>query len=255
MNPARRKGVDVSKIEVDEGNIVSLIRAICSRNFGPSFGPARAALLMSVACCVSIAQQTPVAPPAAPSVQRPATPTEGTTAKPADRPAAAGSGVGEPVNSSSYKIGPADVLNINVWDEARFSGPAVVHQDGMITMPLIGDLKAGDMTPVQVEEEVGTALKKYVTKPLVTVTVQQVGSKRYYMDGLINKPGEYPLVVPVTILESISKAGGIQPFANSKKIYVLRGSKRIRFNYKDVLRGKNMDQNIELQSNDHVVVP
>ena len=203
------------------------------------------------------AQETPVSPPSLPQV--PQNPQNGSrsTGPTDDRRVAAPqpSGPGEPVNSSSYKIGAADVLNINVWDEARFSGPAVVHEDGMITLPLIGDLKAGGRTPVEVENEVSKALTKYVVKPLVTVTVASVGSKRYYMDGQINRAGEYPLVVPTTILEAISKAGGLQPFANPKKIYVLRGSQRIRFNYKDVLRGKNMDQNILLQPGDHIVVP
>ena len=125
----------------------------------------------------------------------------------------------------------------------------------MFTLPLVGDLKAGSMTPVAVEQEITQALAKYVRQPLVTVTVQSVGSKQYYMDGMVNRAGEYPLLVPTTILEAISKAGGIQAFANGKKIYVLRGTKRIPFNYKDVLRGKKMDQNIHLQPGDHVVVP
>ncbi len=207
---------------------------------------------------VSLAQETPVSPPSLPQIpERPASQGDATGPKPIDgrKAAAAPAGPGEPVNSSSYKIGPADVLNIHVWNEGEFSGPVMVHEDGMITIALVGDLKAGGMTPVEVQDEIGKALAKYVVKPLVTVTVQEVGSKRYYMDGEINRPGEYPLVVPTTILEAISKAGGVHEFANSKKIYVLRGSQRIRFNYKDVLRGRNMSQNIVLKPGDHVVVP
>ncbi len=207
--------------------------------------------LFLAASAAAFAQETPTAPPAVPDVSQqnqqpqPANPT-------ANPRSSAG---GEPVNSSSYKIGAADVLNIHVWNEEKFSGPATVHEDGMFTMPLLGDLKAGGLTPVQVEEEVTKALAKYVRQPLVTITVQQVGSKKYYMDGQIARPGEFPLVVPTTVLEAISKAGGLLPFGNPKKIYVLRGTNRIKFNYKDVLRGKNMDQNIQLQSGDHVVVP
>jgi len=204
------------------------------------------------------AQEPPVAPPAIPPVQDNNNQQPPGAAKPNDErktPGAAPNAAGEPVNSSSYKIGAADVLNIHVWNEAQFSGPATVHQDGMFTMPLIGDLKAGGMTPNDVEQEISKALAKYVRQPLVTVTVQQVGSKQYYMDGQINRAGEYSLVTPTTILEAISKAGGIQAFANAKKIYVLRGTKRIMFNYKDVLRGKHMEQNIELEPGDHVVVP
>ncbi|MDQ2843080.1 MAG: polysaccharide export protein [Acidobacteriota bacterium] len=201
-------------------------------------------------------QSAPTSPPSLPEV--PQTQPQQTGPEPADaRKSAppAASGPGAPVNSSSYKIGAADVLNIHVWNEGEFSGPAIVHEDGMFTLPLVGDLKAGGMTPVQVEEEVTKALGKYVRQPLVTITVQQVGSKQYYMDGEINRPGEYPLVVPTTILEAISKAGGIGTFANGKKIYVLRGSTRIPFNYRDVLRGKKMDQNVQLKPGDHVVVP
>jgi polysaccharide export outer membrane protein len=162
---------------------------------------------------------------------------------------------GAPVDSGSYKIGPADVLNIQVWKEPEFSGAVAVHQDGKITLPLIGDLQAGGKTPNEVQAIVADSLKKYVVKPLVTVTVQDVGSKRYYMDGLIARPGEYPLIVPTTILEAISKAGGLQDFANSKKIYILRGDKRIYFNYKDVIHGRHMEENVQLQPGDHVVVP
>ncbi len=201
-------------------------------------------------------QQTPTAPPAVPDVPQNTGPQgQGTQQSPSGARRGGNGGAGEPVNSSSYKIGAADILNIHVWNEAEFTGPVTVHEDGMFTMPLVGDLKAGNMTPVQVEGEVTKALAKYVRQPLVTVTVQQVGSKQYYMDGQIAKPGEYPLVVPTTILEAISKAGGLQAFGNGKKVYVLRGSQRIKFNYKDVLRGKHMDQNILLKPDDHVVVP
>lgn len=164
-------------------------------------------------------------------------------------------GAGAPVDSSKYKIGPGDILLIRVWNEPEFTGPVAVHEDGKITLQLVGDLDAGGKTPIQVQDIIADSLKKYVVKPLVTVTVQDVGSKRYFMDGLVARPGEYPLVVPTTILEAISKAGGLQDFANQKKIYVLRGDKRIYFNYKDVIRGKHMDQNILLESNDHIVVP
>jgi polysaccharide export outer membrane protein len=160
---------------------------------------------------------------------------------------------GAPVDSSSYKVGPADVLSIRVWNEPEFSGPVAVHQDGKITLPLVGDLQAGGDTPIEVEKTITKALTKYVVKPLVTVTVQDVGSKRYYMDGQVGRPGEYPLVVPTTILEAISKAGGLQEFANPKKVYILRGDKMIKFNYKDVLKGKNMSQNILIKPGDHIV--
>jgi len=164
-------------------------------------------------------------------------------------------GAAAPVNSTSFKVGPADVLNIRVWHEQEFSGPVSVHPDGKITLPLVGDLEVGGMAPAQIEQVIAQALTKYVVKPLVTVTVQEVLSKKYYLDGEAARAGEYPLVAPTTILEAISKAGGLRDFANEKKIYILRGDKRIPFNYRDVIHGKHMDQNIQLEPGDHVIVP
>jgi polysaccharide export outer membrane protein len=164
--------------------------------------------------------------------------------------------VGAAVDTSTYKVGPADVLKINVWGEDKFTQPQiVVQQNGKITLPLVGDIQAGDTTPKDIEIAVAKALTQYVKKPLVTVTVLEVGSKKYYLDGLVNHPGEFALSVPTTVLEAISKSGGLQDFANRRKIYILRAGKKIPFNYKDVINGKNMDQNIHLEPDDHIVVP
>jgi polysaccharide export outer membrane protein len=199
-------------------------------------------------------QQNEPAPPA--QNTQPVQPAPGTAPGAEKQPAnAAPAGAGAPVDSNSYKVGPSDVLLIRVWDEPEFSGPVAVQQNGNFTLPLVGDLPAAGKTPIQVQEIIAKALTKYVVKPLVTVTVQEVGSKKYYMDGLVAHPGEYPLVTPISILEAISKAGGLQDFANSKHIYILRGDKRIYFNYKDVLKGKHMEQNIQIEPGDHIVVP
>jgi polysaccharide export outer membrane protein len=202
-------------------------------------------------------QQSPASQPdqtqAAPPAQNP--PSQTTPAQPQAQQPQQPQGPGAPVDSNAYKVGPADILNIRVWNEAEFSGPVAVHDDGMITLPLVGDLPAGGKTPNEIQQIVAKALTKYVVKPLVTITVQTVESKKYYMDGLIAKPGEYPLVTPTTVFEAISKAGGLQEFGNAKKVYVLRGSQRIPFNYKEVLHGKNLAQNIQLQPGDHIVVP
>jgi polysaccharide biosynthesis/export protein len=185
--------------------------------------------------------------------QTPAATGKGTEAKP-PTPAAGPVG-GAPVSSTDYKVGPSDILSIRVWGEPEFSGPVAVHQDGKFTLPLVGDLQAGGKTPVEIQEIIAAALKKMVVKPLVTVTVQEVGSKKYYLVGQVAHAGEYSLVVPTTVLEAIDKSGGLTDFANTKHIYILRGSKRIPFNYKDVHKGKNMDQNILLEPGDHVYVP
>ena len=196
-----------------------------------------------------------VQPPPNPPAQNQSSPSgNADTPKPATVPEQT-TIAGAPVDSSTYKIGPNDILNVNVWKEKEFTGPTVVHGDGKITLPLVGDLQAGGLTPIEAEKVIKTALSKYLVNPLVTVTVQEVLSKKYYMDGEINRAGEYSLVGPTTILEAISKAGGLREFANEKHIYILRGSSRITFNYKDVSHGKHMEQNIQLQSGDHVIVP
>jgi polysaccharide export outer membrane protein len=209
-----------------------------------------AALVFSLAfCSSSFAQQVPVGAPVPQYSDRPS-PKEDKERK--TEPAITGSGAA--VDSNTYKIGASDVLKISVWDEEKFSGQMTVQQNGKFTMPLVGDIDAGEHTPKEVEAAVAKALTRYVVKPLVTVTVMEVGSKKYYLVGMVNHPGEYPLAAPTTILDAISKSGGLQDFANKKKIYVLRGNQKIMFNYKEVINGKNMDQNIFLKPEDHVVV-
>jgi polysaccharide export outer membrane protein len=201
--------------------------------------------LVSLFCLVSFGQQLPQPPSIPDSVQKPPT---SNSPKPE-------SSVGSSVDSNTYKVGPADVLMVKVWNEDKFTGPVVVHQDGKITLPLVGDLDAGGFTPHEIEETITKALGKELRKPIVTVTVQAVESKKYYLDGEVNHPGEFLLDRPTTILEAISKAGGLQDFANKKRIYVLRGDKKIPFNYKEVINGKNMAQNIPLEPGDHIFVP
>jgi polysaccharide export outer membrane protein len=175
--------------------------------------------------------------------------------KPAEPNTANLRGPGAPAGTKTFKVGPEDILKIIVWREPDFTGLYTVHSDGKITLPLIGDIQAGGLTAEEIQKNVTDALSKLIQKPNVTVTVQEILSQKYYMDGLINRPGEYHLTAPTTILEAISIAGGLREFANEKKIYVLRGDQRIPFNYKDVIKGKNLAQNIQLQSGDHVIVP
>lgn len=207
-------------------------------------------LLVGLFCLVSFGQQLPQAPVIPDSPQKP--PSTELPKNDAGKPENA---VGSSVDSNTYKVGPADVLMVKVWNEDKFTGPVVVHQDGKITLPLVGDLDAGGFTPHEIETTITKALGKELKKPIVTVTVQSVESKKYYLDGEVNHPGEYLLDRPTTILEAISKAGGLQDFANKKKIYILRGDKKIPFNYKEVINGKNMAQNIPLEPGDHIFVP
>jgi len=229
------------------------------KNFGGKFLNLTATLLFCLTIAAAAQNSSPQNPPdqPAPDQTQPATqsPPSGQT-QPETKPAEpAQPAAGAPVDSNSYKVGPADILFIRVWNEQQFSGPVTVQDNGHITLPLVGDLPAGDKTPNEIQQIIAKALTKYVVKPLVTVTVQAVESKKYYMDGLVARPGEYLLITPTTVFQAISKANGLQEFANGKKIYVLRGTQRIPFNYKEVIHGKNMAQDIQLQPGDHVVVP
>jgi polysaccharide export outer membrane protein len=176
-------------------------------------------------------------------------------AKPANPSSPAIASPGAAVDTKTFKVGPQDILKVIVWREQDFTGLYTVHSDGKITLPLVGDIQAGGLTAEEIQGNITSALSKLIQKPNVTVTVQQVLSQKYYMDGEIGRPGEYQLTAPTTVLEAISIAGGLREFANGKKIYILRGNERIRFNYKDVIKGKNLDQNVVLQSGDHVIVP
>lgn len=162
--------------------------------------------------------------------------------------------LGTAVDPKTYKIGAEDVVNIRVWREAELSGPIMVRPDGMITMPLIGELKAEGMTPDELGKAITEALKDKLTRPEVFIQVQQVNSKKYYITGEVNRTGAFPLVTPVTVFEALSIAGGLREYANQKNIVIVRGNDRLKFNYKEVVDGKNLKQNVVLQSGDHIIV-
>jgi len=164
------------------------------------------------------------------------------------------------VHPDSFIIGVEDILNINVWKEGELSKVLPVRPDGMITLPLIGEIKATGLTPVQLQEQISTLLKKFMADPQVTVIVAEVHSLTFNVVGQVLKPGYYPLTRRMTVLDAIALSGGFQPFAKQKKVYVLRTSAdgkqvRLPFNYKDVIKGKRPDENIDLQPRDTVVIP
>lgn len=202
---------------------------------------------MILAAAIGSAQtQTQPPPPRAPNPSSPAVPTPpGVPSTP---------GVGQAVDPNKYSIGAEDVLYIGVWREPDFSGLKGVRPDGKITMPLIGDMQAAGLTPIQLTKDLTEKLSNYVNRPDVTVTVQEVRSKKYYVDGEVGRPGEYPLITPTRILEAISKCGGFKEFADQKHIVILRVDKTFKFNYKEVIKGKHMEQNIELENGDHIIV-
>jgi len=167
------------------------------------------------------------------------------------------SGVGEAVDPNKYSIGAEDILFVRVWREPDFTQTVAVRPDGKITMPLIGDVQAAGLTPLQLTKDLTEKLGQYVNRPDVTITVEQVRSKKYYIDGGVNRPGEYPLVTPTRIYEALSKAGGFTEFANRKKVKIIRneGKQVFKFNWNDVSKGKHLEQNVFIENGDHIYVP
>jgi polysaccharide export outer membrane protein len=160
-----------------------------------------------------------------------------------------------PVDPKTYVIGPEDILSVRVWREPELSGAVQVRPDGKITLPLVGELQAAGETPEGLKNKVSEALQEYIVKPDVIVSLQSVQSRKYFITGEVSRPGTFPLVVPVTVLEALTNAGSFREFANTKKITILRKGKILKFNYNDVVKGKNMQQNIPIENGDYIVVP
>ena len=178
----------------------------------------------------------------------------------ADSPATPLAPSGNKPHDNSFVIGNDDRLAINVWKEPDLSRTIPVRSDGKISLPLVGEVLAAGRTPLQLEQEIGTRLKNYITEPEVTVIVEQINSQKFNILGQVGKPGSYSLASATTVLDAIAAAGGFRDFAKQKAIYILRQNAggvetRIPFNYKDVIRGKNPQQNIKLEPRDTIVVP
>jgi polysaccharide biosynthesis/export protein len=159
----------------------------------------------------------------------------------------------------NYVIGAQDVLDISVWKEAELTRVIPVRPDGKISMPLLNDVQAAGLTPMQLAANITADLKKFLSNPEVTVIVTQINSQRIYITGEVAKAGAYPLLPDMTILQALSSAGGFTPFANQKKIYMLRTENgkqtKYPFNYKDVVSGKQPEENLKLKAGDTIVVP
>ncbi len=157
-----------------------------------------------------------------------------------------------------YQIGPNDMLNISVWKEPDLTASVPVRSDGMISVPLLNDVQASGLTPMQLSALLTQKLKQYITAPRVTVVVTQTNSHRIYIVGEVLRSGPLPLLHEMTALQAVATAGLTQ-FANEKRIYILRvengKAEKITFNYKRAIRGEDMSQNIVLKPEDTIVVP
>jgi polysaccharide export outer membrane protein len=198
------------------------------------------ALLLAAVCCYSQSGASVAGPATAPaSPQGAPSPAAGT-------------------NSDSYVIGASDVLTVTVWNQPTLSGTILVRPDGMITVALIGDVQASGMTPLQLANQIATELKKYYTDPNVSVVISQIHSKLVYLLGEVEKKGPVDMTPGMTLLNAISYAGGLTDYANTKKMYILRGEtgkqQKIPVRYKDALKGIS-ECNLILEPGDTIVVP
>jgi len=158
-----------------------------------------------------------------------------------------------------YRIGPEDVLQISVWKEPELEREVLVRPDGGISFPLAGDVTAAGMTPAELQVEITSRIQKYVPDAVVTVSVTKLSGFRVYVIGKVKKPGQIVIGRYVDVLQALTLAGGLDPYADQKEIKVIRkqDGKEIvfPFNYKAVKNGENLQQNINLQNDDVVIVP
>jgi polysaccharide biosynthesis/export protein len=239
-----------------------------SKNIARSL--AGALVLAIVAGPVSFAAQQPSQPPSTPG--RPAAtttaPTTPTTTPAATVPGATptGTAVPAPVMAApgvtmppQYTIGADDVLSVIFWRDKELTSDVTVRPDGKISLPLLNDVHASGLTPAQLKDRIVDESKKYVEDPNVTVVVKQILSRKVFITGEVRKPGPYSLTAPTTVLQMLSIAGGLGDFAKSEKIMVVRTENgkpvSYKFNYKEVIEGKKLAQNIELKPGDTIVIP
>jgi polysaccharide export outer membrane protein len=213
----------------------------------------------------STQQPAPAPKPAAPAPAAPAAPAPGqpapqpvqATPPPEAQPQAVPTAGIQP--PPGYVIGPRDVLSVIFWRDKDMSADVSVRPDGMISLPLINEVKAEGLTPDQLRDQVVQLAARYVSDPTVSIVVREINSRLVFITGEVNKPGAYPLMTPTSVMQLISLAGGVREYAKTKDIVILRteGGKQtaIPFNYKDVMNGKKLTQNIPLKPGDTVIIP
>jgi polysaccharide export outer membrane protein len=160
--------------------------------------------------------------------------------------------------ADAYVIGASDVLTVTVWKEPTLSGSILVRPDGMISLPLLGDVQASGLTPLQLADQIATKLKKFIQDPNVSVVISQIHSKVIYLLGEVGKKGPIEMTPGMTLLEAIASAGGVTDYANTKKIYILRDEagkhQKIPVHYKEALKGDST-LDLVLKPGDTIVVP
>jgi polysaccharide export outer membrane protein len=160
---------------------------------------------------------------------------------------------------ADFTIGADDILQIIFWREKDMSVEVAVRPDGKISVPLINEIQAAGLTPEQLRLNLTQAATKYIEEPTVAVVIKTINSRKVFITGQVNRPGPYPLIQATTVLQLIATAGGVLEFADAENIGIVRTVNgkptRFRFNYKEVSKGKKLEQNIELKPGDQVIVP
>jgi polysaccharide export outer membrane protein len=160
---------------------------------------------------------------------------------------------------AGYVFGADDVIGVLFWREPDMSGDVIVRPDGLIGLPLLGDVPAAGRTPDQLKTDLQQAAARFITDPNVTILVKQINSRKVFITGEVTTPGAYPLTAPRTVMQLIALAGGLKEYADSKNITIMRTEngrqKSYKFNYNTVAQGKALPQNIQLQPGDTVIVP
>jgi len=165
-----------------------------------------------------------------------------------------------PPADTSYTVKPGDTLLVSVWKEPDLQGPVLVRPDGMFSFPLAGQMDARNKTVAELQQELTAKLKKFISDPVVTVSIQEIKGNKVYVIGQVQKPGDFVVNPRVDVMQALSMAGGTTPFAALGDIMILRRTESgqqqaLPFKYTDVIRGRNLGQNIMLQAGDVVVVP
>lgn len=158
-------------------------------------------------------------------------------------------------DESEYTIGSGDILDISVWKAANMSRIVTVLPDGIVSLPLIGEMRASGKKLNELKEEIEERLSHYMPAPVLSISVHQVNSMMIYIIGKVNNPGRFNLNTNVNVLQALSMAGGLNPFASSDKIKIFRNKDMFPFKYKEVSEGINLSQNILLKRGDVIVIP
>lgn len=175
-----------------------------------------------------------------------------------------GAGLASPALASPpeqpYTVKPGDVLKVSVWKEPELQGPVLIEPDGTFSFPLCGLIDARDKTVAQLQQEISTKLSRFISGPVVTVSLTKISGNRVYVIGQVTKPGAFVVNPRVNVMQAIAMAGGTTPFASLGNIKIIRrsasgGQEALPFNYNDVVHGNDLSQNVTLEAGDVVVVP